>query len=265
MRNFMILTESINFIEENLCEPVTRSDIASHCHVSLSMLEKLFRYALHMSIKEYMTKRRMTRAAKAIVETEMSVTDIAMEYQYNSVEVFARAFRRVWNVNPSEFGSRWRFTGIFPRINYEYREGEELSMARKRVDMSEAYDWLRERKGSFVLCFDVKHLMQLNGISRRAGDLAILECASRVDRASTDDMLLMRIGGDEFALITGLYDRESAERLADSVLAQNGQPITFEGKEYPISLWCGLTAIPESLRYGDFFTDLHRAITDSKK
>ena len=66
MNNFMVLTESINFIEDNLCEPITREDIAAHCYVSLSKLEKLFRYALHISIKDYISRRRMTQAAKDI-------------------------------------------------------------------------------------------------------------------------------------------------------------------------------------------------------
>jgi AraC family transcriptional regulator len=84
----MILTESISYIEQNLCEPITRSDIAGHCYCSLSMLEKMFRYALHLSIKEYITKRRMTQAAKDIVRSDISITDIAMKYQFNSAEVF---------------------------------------------------------------------------------------------------------------------------------------------------------------------------------
>lgn len=261
----MILTESINYIESNLCEPLERGDIAGHCYVSLSTLEKLFRYALHMSIKTYISKRRMTQAAKDIVHTDMSVTDIAMKYQYNSAEVFARAFRRVWNVLPSEFGGKWRFTGIFPRINYEYKEGDDLYMARKRVDMSEAYDYLRERKGSYVLCFDIQHLTAFNNVSHKAGDLAILEEAARIDKAASDDMLVMRIGGDEFALISGLYDMDEAKALSDKVLAENGKPIVCDSAEYPLSLWCGITTIPESLRYSEFFTDMHRAIKDSKK
>ena len=264
MKNFMILTESIDYIERSLCAPLTREDLAAHCHVSLSMLEKLFRYALHMSIKTYLSKRRMTQAAKDIVRGGMTVTDLAMKYQYNSVEVFARSFKRVWGVNPSEFTEKWKFTGIFPKIDYEYHKGDDLYMARKRVDMSEAYDYLRERKGSWVLCFDVQNLTGFNNISRKAGDLAILEQAARIDRAAADDMLLLRIGGDEFALITGLHDRAAAQALAETVLARNGEPIVFEGKSLPLSLWCGLTAIPGSLRYSEFFTDLHRTITDSK-
>ncbi len=264
MKNFVILTESINFIERNLCEPITREDIANHCFVSLSMLEKLYRYALGLSIKTYISRRRMTQAAKDIAQEGSSITDIAMKYQYGSVEVFSRAFKRVWNVNPSDFKEKWKFTGIFPKINYEFKEGDDLEMARKRVDMSEAYDFFRERKGSYVLCFDIQNLTAFNNISSRAGDLAILEMASRIDNAADDSMLLLRIGGDEFALITGLYDYESAKALSEKVLSRNGETIVFEGKELPLSLWCGITRIPESLRYSEFFTDLHNTISESK-
>lgn len=265
MKNFMILTESIDYIERNLCEPITRQEIANHCYVSLSMLEKLFRYALHMSMKTYIDKRRMTLAAKDIAKTSMSITDIAMKYQFNSADVFCRTFKRVWNSKPSEFKDKWKFTGIFPKINYEYQKGDDEYMARKKVDMSEAYDYLRERKGSYVLCFDAQHLMTFNHISHKAGDLAILEEASRIDEVATDNMLVMRIGGDEFALITGLYEYEEARQIAETVLKKNGQPILFEGKELPFSLWCGITTIPESLRYSEFFTDMHTTIGESKK
>lgn len=265
MKNFVILTESINFIEDNLQKPITRNDIANHCYVSLSMLEKLFSYALGMSIKPYITRRRITQSAKDIVHDNLSITELAMRYQYNSVEVFSRAFKGVWGVNPSEFKSKWTFTGIFPKINYEFNEGEDLYMARKRVDISDAYDYMKEKKGSYVLCFDVQHLTMFNNISSKAGDMAILEQASRIDSVATDEMITMRIGSDEFALLTGVYTESEAKELADAVLAKNGKPISFEGNELPLSLWCGITTIPESLRYGEFFTDMHRVITESKK
>ena len=110
MKNFMILADALNFIEQNLCEPIARQDIAKHCYVSLSSLEKLFRYAVHFSIKDYITRRRMTQAAKDIYKYGMRVTDAALKYQYNSVEVFSRAFKRVWGVKPPNL----RRTGILP-------------------------------------------------------------------------------------------------------------------------------------------------------
>ena len=267
MKNFIILTESINFIELNLCEPITRQDIASHCHVSLSMLEKLFRYALGLSIKNYISRRRITQAARDISRFKLNITEAAMKYQFNSVEVFSRAFKRVWTVNPSEFAKdKRKFTGIFPGINlHEYEEGEDLLVARKKVDISEAYDFLRGMGGSYVLCFDLRHLMQINDISHKAGDLAIIEAVARIEGAAADDMIVLRVGGDEFALLTGLYDHEEAQKLAEQVLQKNGEPIVFEDKEFAVSLWCGVTKIPENLRYSEFFTDMHRAIEKSKE
>lgn len=218
-----------------------------------------------MSIKTYIEKRRITQAAKDILKSNISITDIAMKYQYNSLEVFSRAFRRVWNTTPSSFKDEWKFAGIFPKINYEYRKGESTYMARKRVDMSEAYDYLKERKGSYVLCFDVQHLSQINSISSKAGDMVILESVSRIDKAATDDMLVMRIGGDEFAMITGSFELDKVKTISESVTAKNGQPVIFDGKEFPVSLWCGITKIPESLRYEEFFTDMQQTLDDAKK
>lgn len=77
-------------------------------------------------------------------------------------------------------------------------------------------------------------------------------------------MLLMRIGGDEFAPITGLYNIDETKALSTAVLSLNDQPVMFEGKSLPLSLWCGITVIPESLRYSEFFTDMHKSISDSK-
>ena len=270
MKNFIILTESINFIEMNLCEPISRQDIASHCYVSLSMLEKLFRYALGLSIKDYISRRRMSLAAKDISKFNMSITDAAMKYQFNSVEVFSRAFKRVWTVNPSEFinsknKNNRKFTGIFPKINFELKEREDLYMARKKVDISEAYDFLRSMRGSYVLCFDIQGLMAINDISTKAGDLAIIEEIKRIESAATDAMIVLRVGGDEFALLTALYDYDEAKKLSEKVLQENGKPILYEDKEMPLSLWCGITKIPENLRYSEFFTEIHQSITASKK
>lgn len=265
MKNFMVLTESINLIEENLCGRISRAELASRCYVSLSALEKLYRYALHIGIHDYTERRRMTLAAKDISRGGLSVTDAAMRYGYSSSEVFSRAFRRVWNTSPSEFCQNWKFTGIFPKINYEYKEGDDLYMARKKMDISEAYDYLRGHAGSVVLCFDIMNLSSVNNISRKAGDLVILEALSRIDRAAGVDMLTLRIGGDEFALVTGLDGEADAKKLADTILSRNGEPVTCDGREFPVAMWCGMTRIPASLRYGEFFSELHRAITESKK
>ena len=45
-------------------------------------------------------------SAEEIAKGDRSITDIALEYQYNSPEVFTRAFTKLWGVSPSKFKSQ---------------------------------------------------------------------------------------------------------------------------------------------------------------
>jgi AraC family transcriptional regulator len=229
-------------------------------------LQKLFRLALNLSIKEYISKRRISLAAEDILSTEMSITDIAYKYQFSSPEVFCRAFKKVWTVSPTVYKKQWKFSGIFPKIHYDYIEGEDQEVARKKVDIADAYDVFKSMKGTFVICFDIVNLTFINSISRAAGDLAIVESARRIDEVKDDDMLMFRIGADEFALVTGLKDLQNTEKLAEKVLSSNGRVIEYNDQKIPLSLRAGYTKIPnEPLRYSDFFTNMHQAIEESKK
>lgn len=266
MRNFFVLADAINFIEENICNQINSQLIADFCYVSLSSLQKLFRFALHRSIKEYINKRRISLAADDLLRTELTVTEIAYKYQFSSPETFCRAFRKVWNVSPSAYRRQWKFSGIFPRINYQYVEGEDQEMARKKVDIADAYDVFKSMTGTYVICFDIVNLTYINSISREAGDLAIVESAKRIDEAREDDMLMFRIGADEFALVTGLEDSRAAEGIADKALCRNGETIEYKDKKIELSLRAGYTKIADKpLRYSDFFTDMHQAIEESKR
>ena len=79
MKNFCIFADAVNYIEDNLCNDVTQDDIAAACCCSLSALQKVWRYCTHTSLKEYISKRRLTRSAEDIAHTDMTLTDIAMK------------------------------------------------------------------------------------------------------------------------------------------------------------------------------------------
>lgn len=266
MKNFFVLTDAVNYIEEHLCQEFTPLMVAQHCHVSLSSLQKLFRYAMHKSLKEYIVKRRICCAARELLDTEQSITEIAYRYQFGSPEVFTRAFRKVWNEPPSSFQKHWRFSGIFPKIDYHYSKGEDFDMARKTVDLSEAYEVFRQLQGSYVLCFDIARMDNINKkISHEAGDLAIVETARRIDEAREDDMPMFRLGGDEFALITGLYDAEKANALGQRITAHNGATFVYQDQTIPLSLHFSMTTVPTgSFKCSDFFLSMQHSIEDGK-
>lgn len=270
MKNFCIFADAVNFIEDNLCNAVTQEDIATACCCSLSALQKVWRYCTHTSLKEYITKRRLTRSAEDIARTDMTLTDIAMKYQYNSPEVFTRAFRKLWGVSPSKFRTQWHSTGIFPRIipNEQMLEGG-IYMGR-RVDITELYNELQStNRDSWVLCFDIVGLDPVNkNIGRDAGDSVIREAFRRIDAAAGDSMAAFRIGGDEFAVVTGLEEKSAVEETAQKVIALNGQPVECGGREIPVAMRAGamkLRANSYSLRYSELFDRMQTVINETRE
>ena len=81
MKNFHTLINAINYIEDNLINEVTQQMVADSCYISLSSLQKLFRYAMNLSVKEYISKRRITNAANDLLSSDMTIMDIAFKYQ----------------------------------------------------------------------------------------------------------------------------------------------------------------------------------------
>ncbi len=266
MRNFCIFADAVNFIEENLCEDITQEDIAAACCCSLSALQKVWRFCSHTSLKEYISKRRLTRSAEDIAHSNMTITEIAMKYGYNSLEVFSRAFVRLWGVTPSAFVKKWHSTGIFPRIVPDEERLKGGVYMGRRVDISQLYEQLKSNPDSYVLCFDIVGLDPVNkNIGRGAGDLMIREAFARIDAAAGDDMTAFRIGGDEFVLVTGQTDKRKAEETANKVLAKNGGAVVFEGKEIPLSVRVGAVMLKsEHLRYSELFDRFQKTIDSTR-
>ena len=258
IRDLGVLTVSLAYIEDNIKNDISQDDIASSCFCSLSHLQKLFRYVFRISVGDYITRRRMTLAARDLL-AGASVLDTAMNYQYNSPEVFSRAFVKVWNTTPSNFKHIRKFTGIFPKLILN-TEGD-CTMNRRKFDMTELYDYIRAKEGKFVLSFDIAGLHAVNTEKgREAGDKIIAECLRRIDEQTDDSMLLCRIGGDEFALFTEFTEEKDVEEFAEKVLCQNGRTVLCGSENIPVSMRAGAMKLAEKTKYGELFTRLSEEV-----
>jgi len=260
MNKFEILSEALDFIEENLTLSVTPEMCAVKCGYSISNLQKMFRCTFHIGISDYISRRRLTSAAKELLETDMSILDIALKYGYNSHEVFTRAFIRLWNVSPAKFRRERRFSGVFPKLTEPRtvvdERGNIIMTSKKRFDISHLYDFIKERRGKYAVCFDIVELMPINDTyGHHAGDVAIAECLRRIDEASGEDMLPIRIGGDEFVLITDFADIEKAKAISEKILSCNGNTVTSGDSVFPVSMRAGYAVIPEkgNIRYNELY------------
>ena len=136
---------------------------------------------------------------------------------------------------------------------------------RIKFDISELYDIFKSRQDCWFICADINQLIPINNISRKAGDLAIIESMKRLDDVAEENDIVFRIGGDEFVILTDSPDETKAKVKMDKILSRNGESIDFEDQKIPLSLYvCTVKLEKDPHHYGELFTALWKAICESK-
>lgn len=266
MGNIELLANALDYVETHIQDDIHSEDIADACFCSKSSIEKLFRNVSHISIRDYVIRRRMTKAAKILVESpEISILDIAISLGYNSNEAFTRAFQQVYNCTPSRFREQKKNLELFPRMYVPLENGDEYMSGRRNFDISELYDLLKVRKDCYFVCCDIKCLIPINEISHKAGDLAILESMKRMEDAAGEDDIVFRIGGDEFVMLTNSEDEAYAKEIAKKITAKNNETFDYEGQAIPLSLYaCTTKWGVRNVKYDELFTKLHSELQNYK-
>lgn len=113
MNYFERMQSSIEFIEGNLTNEINLTEVAEVANCSLFHFHRLFQLYVGNSVKRYVRMRRLTAAARELVETRRRIIDIAFSYQYGSPEAFSRAFKKMHGLTPWEY-RKW---GVFVPLN----------------------------------------------------------------------------------------------------------------------------------------------------
>lgn len=138
-------------------------------------------------------------------------------------------------------------------------------MQKRNVDISELYDLFETRKDCCFVCCDIEHLMGINEISRKAGDLAIIETLRRMQESCGEEDIAFRIGGDEFCILTNFTDEKYGNELAEKILSHNKETYESDGREIPLSLWVTVTKFKcRHVRYNELYAALHTAIENGR-
>ncbi|EMY5618089.1 AraC family transcriptional regulator [Providencia stuartii] len=96
-----IISEILVWIEGNLTNRLSLDDIAQHSGYTKWHLQRVFRKIVGMPLGEYIRRRRICEAAKELQTTNLQVIDIALKYQFNSQQSFAKRFKAYLGISPS--------------------------------------------------------------------------------------------------------------------------------------------------------------------
>jgi AraC family transcriptional regulator len=102
MKNKEVILKSIQFIESNLKNNIHNLEVSQEVCYSLYHFIRLFQSITGFSPSSYIQQRRLCEAAIELKSSNKKIADIAYDYQFGSPETFSRAFRKQYNVNPSQ-------------------------------------------------------------------------------------------------------------------------------------------------------------------
>ena len=97
------LNIAIDLMENNIEEPMEIDAIASHVGVSRRQLERRFARYLNAAPNRYYLELRLTRARQLIVQSDRSMTDVALATGFVSYPHFYKRFKDLFGLPPMTF------------------------------------------------------------------------------------------------------------------------------------------------------------------
>lgn len=129
------MNRALDYIEENLAGDIDIANAARHTGCSVWEFQRVFSFLTHVSLGEYIRRRRLTLAAEDLRNGGDKIIDIALKYGYESPAAFARAFSQMHGIAPSQARGEGASTKAFPRTTFESGINRRSADMKKRNDM----------------------------------------------------------------------------------------------------------------------------------
>ncbi len=94
------LSQVIQIMESNIEEPISPSILARDVGMSTRQLERLFRRYLNRSPKRYYMELRLQKARNLLMQTDMTVINVALACGFASPSHFSKCYRAHYNTTP---------------------------------------------------------------------------------------------------------------------------------------------------------------------
>ena len=99
-----IINKTEDYIEINLGEQISLSDAAKNVNFSMYHFHRLFSKYSSETLKQFVARIKMERSAIYLaINSEISITEIAFKYGYNSSSSYNKAFKKHHGMSPTEF------------------------------------------------------------------------------------------------------------------------------------------------------------------
>jgi AraC family transcriptional regulator len=122
MTNVDTMLKAVDFIEGNLKEPISVSDVADAVGYSLYHFSRTFNAVVKHSPYDYIMRRRLSESARELLTTRKKIITIALDYQFNNPETYSRAFRRMFGVLPNQLRKDKKMDTLISKSRMTYQQ-----------------------------------------------------------------------------------------------------------------------------------------------
>lgn len=101
MEHYEVIEESLLYIEDNLQQPLSVESISNAFNMSKYYFHRLFSAIMGCSLNQYILSRRLNAAVQSIQNDRLSLTEIALLFNFGTPSSFSRAFKSQYGIAPS--------------------------------------------------------------------------------------------------------------------------------------------------------------------
>jgi AraC-like DNA-binding protein len=98
-----IIQRTESYINDHLTSPIKVSDLATQSGLSSAHFRRKFKAISGLSPLEYLNHIKWRAARQRLIETDDSITDIAMDLQFSSSQHFSTSFRKNFSCSPRAY------------------------------------------------------------------------------------------------------------------------------------------------------------------
>lgn len=98
-----IYTKATRYMKNHYREPITITEIAKHCNLSVSQLYRNFMHNSGKPAKVYLTNLRLAEAKRLLISTNTDISMIAEQCGFTTHAHFSYTFTQAENMSPTEY------------------------------------------------------------------------------------------------------------------------------------------------------------------
>lgn len=103
------LIDALHYIQHHYVENPSLKQTAEAVHISSAYLSRLFKAELNTSYSRFLTEIRLTHAMKLLQNTNLPISEIAVQCGYSNSNYFCDAFKNIMGMSPLKFRKRGTF------------------------------------------------------------------------------------------------------------------------------------------------------------